>query len=279
MKRFLTIVLVLLTACTRFQQKNDDRLLARVYNEYLYNSDLENLVPPNTSARDSLMIAQNFITNWIQQQLIIHKAKENLPENDIDFSKQLEEYRNSLIIYTYESRLVRQNLDTNVTFSDIEGYYYDNNDDFKLKENIIKLHYVKLHVDTPELNKFKRLIRSDELEDLHQLEDYCKNFAADYWLEDSWMLFNDIIDKVSIDPDRQEDFLQKNRNIQVKEDAYWYLIKIKEYRLKNSISPLSFEEGNIRSIIINNRKLNLVKNMRKDLLKTAIENNYVEVYK
>ena len=123
------------------------------------------------------------------------------------------------------------------------------------------------------------MIRSDKLEDLHQLEDYCKNFAADYWLEDSWVLFNDIIDKAPIDPDRQEDFLQKNTTIQVKEDPYWYLVKIKEYRLKNSISPLSFEEDNIRSIIINNRKLNLVKNMRKDLLKTAIENSYVEVYK
>ena len=270
--------MILLVACTRFQQGDDDRVLARVYNEYLYESELQGLVPENANTRDSLMISENYINKWVQQRLIIRKAEENLTQREADFKEQLREYENSLIIYAYESKLVLQNLDTNVSSADIEEYYLANQENFKLTENILKLHYVKLHTDSSEVSRFRNLIRSDDIDSLHVLEDHCKRFATEYWLEEDWIFLNDIWDQMPATLISQEEFLTGNKNIQVREEPFWYLARINDYRLKNSISPMAFESDNIKSIIINNRKMELLQNMRKDLLRVAMENNEVEVY-
>ncbi len=278
MRFFLFLILIFLISCTGFQQRDDNRALARVYNEYLFESDLDGLIPANANTRDSLLITENYINNWIRQHLIIHKAEQNLTTEEADFSRQLEEYEHSLIIYAYESKLIRQNLHTDVGNNDIEDYYYENSENFKLTENILKLHYIKLHIDSPEVLNFKRLIRYDNIDSLYLLEDYCKLYATDYWLEEEWILLSDIWNKMPATTQKQEDFLEGNKNIQVLEDPYWYLARINDYRLENNISPIAFEKDNIKSIIINNRKLDLIQNMRKDLLKLALENNDVEVY-
>jgi len=278
LKKLALVFFVFIIGCNPIRNTDSDIVLARVYDKYLYLEDMEGLVPPNASMRDSLTIVQNYINKWIKQQLIIGKSEQNLTREERDFSVQLEEYHNSLIIYAYESKLIRQNLDTSVSLNEIEDFYIHNKSNFELKENIIKYNYVKLHVDSPDVRQFRKLVKTENFEELIELEELCKAYASDYWLVDEWVYFNDILNLVPVEILNQERFLTQKRNVELQEDPYWYFVNIKDYILKDSISPLHFEEGNIKNIIINNRKLELVKNMRKDLMEIAISNNDVEVF-
>lgn len=279
-RNFLTVFIIALSlfACTPGKDKNGDQLLARVNEQYLYLSDVKNVLTYSGSGRDSITLIQNFVNNWVQQHLIIEKARENLPEEELDFSKQLEEYRNSLIIFTYETRIVEQYLDTLITSDEIEQYYQENPHNFELADNILMLNYVKLHVDSPEISRIRNLIRSEDPEQVNLLEDFCEQYATEYWLEDEWLFFDDIIDKLPFSISDQERFLQQNRDVQNLDHPYWYLIHIKDYKLRDDISPLELERENIKKIILNKRKLELIKTMREDLFRSAVENNEVEIY-
>ncbi len=235
-------------------------------------------MPLNANQRDSLVVTENFIKNWVQQQLILKKATENLTSEELDFSAELEEYKNSLIIYAYESKLVNEYLDTVVTMDEISVYYNDHLDDFELTQPVVRFNYVRIHRDTPEIPRFRSIIRSEEDDDIEELTKICTQYADEFWLEDDWVYFSEIIERIPYSVEDYNKFLTRNKNIQVLVDDNWYLLHIRDYKLKGDVSPLELEQDNIRKILINNRKLELKKDLRKDLMEAAIEKNELVIY-
>lgn len=271
-------LLIFLLSCNVHDESSDKTLLARVYDQFLYLEDVEDVLPANATGRDSTMIIQNLINKWMQKQVILHKAGENLTPEELDFSHQLEEYRQSLVIYTYETKVVSQYLDTNVLDSEIRTYYNEHQQNFELKDNIVRINYVKIHQDSLQLNKFKRLIRSEKPDDLDELSDLSSLYASNYWIEDAWIYFSELKSIVPIVTDDPESFLRYRKNIEIEEAPYLHLLHIVDYKLIGSIAPLELEWDNIKKIIINNRKLELKNNMRKELMQAAVESNEIEVY-
>lgn len=279
MKKLLLFILIGLGACMNIDDKNSENVLARVFDEYLYESELEGLVPAGTSVKDSLSIAQGYINNWISQQLVLHKAKKNLKEEDKQFDKQLEEYKNSLITYQYESKLIRQQLDTVVSDEEIEDYYNKNIRNFELKNNIVKAYYARFKKDEGHLKKTKRFFYSKKPHARDSLEKYIENYSDLYFLDDeSWILFDDLLKFVPIEAYNQEAYLKNNRKIEFTDDPFFYLVNFSDFRIKEGTSPLSFEKGNIRQILINKRKLYVLKKMRQDIFDQAQENSDFEIY-
>ena len=125
--RVIVVVSAILTllACQN-SNGNGDKAVATVYNKTLYQSDLQSVMYEGISANDSIVKAKAFIDNWIRRQLLIHQAESNIDKSELDFSRQIEDYRNSLIIYKYETLLIEQNLDTVVTDAEIAKYIEDN---------------------------------------------------------------------------------------------------------------------------------------------------------
>ena len=144
MKKLILVLLILLTGCSSFFKKKTEHAVARVYSDYLYESEAKSVIPKGSLAKDSIGVAKRYIDNWIHQRLVIHQAQQNLTSDQMDFSQQMDNYKNSLIIYTYENELVKQKLDTLVTDEDIENYYNANQQNFLLKDNIVQFQYVKL---------------------------------------------------------------------------------------------------------------------------------------
>ena len=58
-----------------------------------------------------------------------------------------------------------------------------------------------------------------------------------------------------------------------------YFVNIKGFKIKNSLSPLSFEKENIRNIILNRRKLELISKMKEDVYNEAVKNKEFEILK
>ncbi|MBO6057898.1 MAG: hypothetical protein J6P64_06790 [Bacteroidales bacterium] len=121
----LMLVLALLS-CQNSKNGKDDKPVAAIYDKVLYQSDLQGIMYDGISTNDSLVRTKVFIDNWIRRQLLIHQAENNLDKSELDCVKEIEDYRNSLIIYKYESMLIAQNLDTVVSDEEIEKYLKDN---------------------------------------------------------------------------------------------------------------------------------------------------------
>jgi len=278
-KKVLIITLVFISSCSYFNKKKSERVLARAYNEYLYESDLAGVVPPGSSSSDSTSLARNFIDTWIRQKLIIHQAENNLTSQQMDFAQQLENYKNSLIIFEYENELVKQKLDTIVSDEEIEAYYTANQQNFLLKENIIQIRYVKLPKNSPNINQIKKLLASDDSEQKTKLSELAEKYSDDYFLDDqNWLIFNNVMNQIPIKTYNQEEFLRNHREVEVQDSVYHYIVRFKDFKIKESISPLSFEKDRIKNIILNKRKIDLINKMHQDIYEQSVKKNDFEVY-
>ncbi|NOX86387.1 MAG: hypothetical protein GXO86_10570 [Chlorobi bacterium] len=279
MNRFVKLIFLVLVVAGCRPGASGDRgvVVARVYDDYLYESDLRRLVPDNISKLDS--IAFVYTDQWIKTRLMIRQAEKNLTDRQLNFDRQLEDYKNSLIIYQYETELVRQKLDTLVTEEEIEKYYHEHLADFELKENIVKVQYVILDKEEELEDEFKKLFSLPDSISTDSLEFYSKEYAVPYFLDTAtWVRFDDLLATIPIETYNQELFLKGNRFITLSDDRFVYLLKFVDFRIKNDISPLDFKRNDIRDIIINKRKVDLIKKLRADIYKQAILNKDFEVY-
>lgn len=278
-----TLALFLAASCNpseTLNQSEKGKLVARVFDYKLFDTDLNEVIPNGIAADDSARRAENYINAWVKEKLLVHKAETNLGNAQKNVDKQLADYRNSLIIYAYEKELVRQKLDTVVADELIQKYYDEHPNDFELKDNIIKVLYVKVDKKAPNITKLKSLIQSVKPQDRSDLGIYCKQFGQNYFLDDEvWLLFDDLLKEVPIETYNKELFLQNNRFVELADSSSLYFVNIKGFMTRNSHSPLAFEKENIRNIILNQRKREMIERMHTDLYKEAMVNKDIEIYR
>jgi hypothetical protein len=281
--RLTTFVIIIIwftvASCDRPIAKKQGNVLARVNDTYLYDSDLRGLVPEGTSPKDSISVVKSFVRNWVKTTLIVQQAEINLSSRQLNFDKQLNDYKNSLIIFEYEREWIRQNLDTIVPDSEIKAYYEEHISDFELKENIAKLMFVVLNKDINKERLFDKTLSLPDSLMLDSLENLCKEYSTEFYLDTAtWVTNNWIEDKLPIEVYNPSRYLNNNTFVKITEDDNLYLIKFIDYRIKDDISPIDFEFNHIRNIIINKRKMHLAKKLREDIYENAILNNKFEIY-
>jgi hypothetical protein len=253
--------------------------IASVLDKKLYLEDIQSIIPINSTAEDSITIIESYINNWIRENLLLAKAELNLTAEMKNFEKQLEEYRKSLIIYTYERELINQTLDTIVSDEAINEYYEKNKSNFELKETIVKAIFIKLNKKAPQLDKFRKLLKQSDEDSQDKLRAYCVQHAENYHLDTTtWFLLNDLLQLLPVEIYDVEKFLKQNKTTELEDDNYFYFIKTENYKIKNHISPLSFVTDDIKNIIINQRKLQLIAQIRNELYENALEKKQFEIY-
>lgn len=272
-----------LVSCNAITKKDKpQKHLAKVFDTYLNPSDVEGVIPKGSSPSDSARIMNEYVRQWMQEQVLLHQAITNLDPKEIDFSHQIEDYKNSLIIYEYEKELVKEKLDTGVAENEVNDYYEKNQKDFQLKNDIVKIVYVKVNKKAPGQDKLKGWIKSDNVKDKEKLAGYCNQYASNFFLNDNvWLMFDDVLKEIPIQTYNNDLFLQKNNNgfVMIDDTADTYYLGIKGYMIKNSPSPLSFEKDNIKKIILNKRKMELIENMKENSFEQAQLHNNTQVYK
>jgi len=145
LKQLRYLLILILFACHPTSDNGEENVLARVYDDYLFESEIEGLVPAETSPRDSLILVKNYISNWIKNKILIDKAEENLTDEQQDFSKQLEEYRNSLLVFEYEKNILDKELDTNISNEEAFSYYSVIKSNFPLKEKLFQVRFININ--------------------------------------------------------------------------------------------------------------------------------------
>ncbi len=273
------LIILLSLSCQEFRKNNKEQPIARAYDKKLYPSDIQNIFHENMSKEDSIKVKNNYINNWIKNQLLLKKAELNLPDEQKVISRELENYRISLLAYKYKQNLIKQKLDTSFSEHEIEEYYEKNKSNFTLDKNIIKLLFIKLPKTAPNIDNIKKIYKSDDKEDLKDLEDYCYQYADKYdYCCDEWIAFDEILKKVPVQIDEQKKYLKNNNMIEAEDTNYYYFIKILDYKLKSMTSPLSFVRENVKNILLNKRKIELLKNLESNIYNNALDHGHFEIY-
>jgi hypothetical protein len=279
LKKAVIILLVVLGACTDlFRSDADDRIVAIANDKELRISELADRIPDGLSERDSITLAENYITKWIQNEILIQKAKESLNSSEQDFTKQMDEYRNSLLLFTLEQKLVSQYLDTVVTPAQIEAYYMENRSQFELKGNIVKFDFIKISKRSRHIREFRTLLKSSYSDSFIKLAEYAEKNATDYWFATEWVSFNDLLDEMPLEVDNQALFLRRTQYAEAEDPLFIYLLRINDFKTADSISPLEFEKDKIRNIILNARKIDLIEKKRQEFIDQAFKNDKAKIY-
>lgn len=275
---YIVLIASLLTACNLFVDTGEP--VAKVANKVLTVEELSKNVPDYLDATDSALWADDYIKKWVQRELLLLKAEENMKGNEKDVSQELEEYRNSLIVFRYKNELIRQKMDTIVKDTDIQKYYNEHRESFILNRNIVKAIYIKVprQVSSPE--DLKQLCSSNDPEKQAKLNEYCMSYAKAYdRFNDQWVAADQVMKYTPVAIPDQQHFWEKNRFIETTDMDFYYLVCIRDYRLAGQSSPIEFVKGDIQNIILNKQKLDFLKQIEKDIYKEGLDNNKVKLFK
>ena len=271
--------LTLLAGCDYFQKSSKEVVVAECYGKYLYESDLIGLVPEGTPTMDSIQRVSTFIDSWVRRQVLIHQAESNLNKEMLDLDKQMEEYRNSLIIYTYESQLIDQKLDTVVSDDEIAEYYEQNKEDFQLRNTMVRVAYVILEEDSKQKPDFKKLLSDPDTLMLQNIDIQATYYAVKSFVDvDQWMRLDELTNIIPIEIFNAESFLKKNKFVCFDMNEYTYMVRFVDYLLEESTSPMEMVRDNIKSVILAQRRQTLIDKMQTALYEKAKREKAFEVY-
>lgn len=279
--KLITIVFFgsLIISCGYAAQEEGKTPLARVHDKYLYYEDIADMIPDGLSSEDSINKIKSFVDFWVKRQALTKTAEINLAEEQKDVTKELEDYRMDLLIFRYKQKFIEQNLDTIVTEKQINEFYASHQTEFKLAQPAVKATFIKILRTTPNISMVRSLYRSSRETDAQQLKDYCDEHAALYNdFNNDWIYFKDLIIEIPIAIDDQEEYLKTKSYIEMNDSVYFYLVNIKNYRLKEATSPLEFVYGNIQSIILKQRKQALIDDIETNIFNNMLDKEEIELF-
>lgn len=277
----LLLSFVFLQSCNYFTFKKKDprQPVARVNDIYLYKDDLTAVFTKDLTRQDSAILVNNYINNWIKQQLLLSKAQLNLENKKNEFEDLVKQYREDLFINSYKEAVVKQDLDTVITEDDIDQFYMNNNEIFKLNEELIKVKYVKMGKEDLNKNAILKLFKSTKNKDLETLKEKAL-FMKSHHLNDSiWIKYSDLLNEIPVlkTEDKQQ-LLKKDNFIQKEDSLSLYLVAIKRVLQSNEIAPKSYITPAIKQMILHQRKLLLLRNIEETLIKDATKKKQFEIY-
>jgi len=266
-------------SCDYFKQPTEKTPVARVNDTYLFMEDLQDLISENTSKEDSTIIVNSYINRWATQQLLMNQARINLSEKKQKaYERLIEEYKNGLYTEAYKNSIVAKQLDTTVSEIEYESYYDLNKDNFKLNDELLKVRYIQVSKDYNKLPVTKEKFTRFNSEDRAELTQLSINFKT-FNLNDSiWIKKEVLLEALPVLINDKEQVLKKNDNLRLQDSLGVYLLAVQDVLRTNDIAPLSFVKPTLKQIILNKRRLELIKKLEKDITKDAIKNDDFETY-
>lgn len=282
----LAAVVLSLASCNLFQKVKEgtkelfgEEVVARVGEHKLYRSRLQQFIPAGATAEDSLSLAQRYIQTWAEDLIVLDVAEKQLSKKEMDVSRELEQYRRSLIKYRYEQLYINQRLDTLVTEEQIRRYYESHPDKFILPRPILKTRFVVISPDSPNFKNIRTKMASDKVEDVLEADSLAFSSAIRYAdNSDTWL------DALTLAKEFGTDWMSmlsllKNSFIELTDPSgnlriAYVVASVKE----GKTAPLDFCREKVREIIINARKHALAESLEQDLLEEARSDGKFIVY-
>ncbi len=274
-------LMFMVCSCSYFKPEQKPESIARVGKSYLYKSDVATLVPAGTSKEDSLLLVRDYVDRWASQKLLIDAAERNLnDQKKSEFGMLIKQYRNDLYTKAYIEEMVKNTVDTVVSQVELKKYYTDNKENFKTNGTLVRLRYVNLSKDNPRFATIRSKFFDYNKKDKKFWDTYALQFKS-FALNDAvWVDMSQVYVKLPVvNPDNRDVIIRSGKKTEIQDKGDTYLIKVTAVIDKNQIAPLDYIKPTLKEVILNKRKLELIKKFEKEITDDAIKNKDYEVYK
>ena len=281
MIRYLVYILFFIFgACDYIKKAQEPEAVARVGDNFLFRSDLQNLVPSGTSKEDSIAIVKSFIDRWATQKLLFKAAELNLNSEKVDELNQLiRQYKIDLFTNAYLEELIIRKIDTVVSNDEINQYYEANKQFFKNPNELVKLRYINLVKENPKFEKIRAKFNSFTPKDKNELAEMAIQFKSYAFNDSIWVDINQVYEKLPfINADNKSKYVSNGMSYQFPDSTTVWMVKIKQVLPKDSPTPLQFLRPTIKQVIINKRKVELLQTIENEITNDAFKNNKYEIY-
>ena len=258
---------------------HDDEVVARVCLTKLYKSEVERFIPNMIPAEDSTRLAEQYINTWAMDLLYLDVAETQLSKEELDVTADLEDFRRSLLKYRYEQRYINDRLDTLITEDQIRQYYTAHADDFELKRPVLKVRFVDVMKDSPNMDAILKMMSSMEYDDIQRADTLAKSTAL-RWFDsaETWMDAGELAKSFGLDWESMLSHLKGDMIRYEPEDRTdlmaAYVVEIQ----RKGTAPLEFVSERIRDILMSARKHDLMNSLERDLLQDALESKKFVIY-
>ena len=278
--RYVFLLLILLVSSCQLKEVSSDKIVARVNNQYLYASEVNDHIRANLSSADSTSMAKNYINAWVKEQLLLEKAVFNLnPSQQTSLENLIRQYRNDIFIKTYQEEWLKSRMDTLVTPQEIEAYYKENKQNFKLHQDLVRGRYVQLPLANFNKASVSRALRRFNDSDRNYLDSISLQFNSAYLNDSVWFRPQAFFNRINrSSPQEYDRYLKSKRFFEIEDSIDLYLVFVEEVRRRNEIAPLSHINPTLKQILLNKRKLETMRQFDNDILEEAIKNKTLEIY-
>jgi len=283
MRKLTGILLLLLVcvSCSFFKPEANTEAIARVNDQYLYAADLKGLVPKGAIEKDSVSIVRDFINRWAAQELLYNAADVNLNKTKkANFDALINQYKIDLFTKAYLEEIVKRSVDTVISEKELQQYYAANKENFRTNAALVRLRYIHLSKDNPRFGSIQSKFFDYKKKDKKFWDTYsiqCKSYALN---DTVWVAMDQVYDKLPfITTANKDHYISPGKKIQYPDGNEVYLVKISNVIGKNQVGPFDFVKPTLKEVILNNRKLELIKKFEKDIIDDALKDEDYELYK
>ena len=264
----VVIVSIILFSCKPKQEPPADNVIVTVNDRNLYYSDLDASIPSYFSSEDSTEIANNFISNWINKELIYDYAIHRLRDT-AEIHRKIMDYRRELFRYEMEKQYVKSNLDSSISVSEIQEYYDTQLGEYKLEEHAVKVHYIIMDVEVASYYYELDKVRRSSPGNMDLLYDAAKRSNIRVVEHNDWIFISDLLLEINakMSPDIQTG-LQLGYFF-TEDEENRYIVKINEQKMPGDTVPMSLIYNDISTVLLNQRENDLLDKFVNDLNQDA----------
>ena len=274
------IILILLIISCELENNSKEEPIARVNDNFLFFSDIQESLDENMSQNDSMLAVNSAINNWASKKLLYEKAIFNLSnskQNELDLL--VKSYESDLYISNYEKEWLKTRVDTIVSNDQLQSYYNDNKNKFRLRQDILLARFIELPIENFNKTQIVRSFRRLNFQDKIYLDSISLQFKSSFINDSVWLRPELFFNKFKIENKiKYNRYLRKKSFFEIKDLESLYLVYISDILRKNDYAPMSYVKPTLVQILLNKRKLEMKKQLKTDILKQGIAENNFEIY-
>ena len=243
MKKQIVLLALFLLNCTT-EKVEEVPALVSVGNGILTEKKLNESIPPSVKSLISQEQINNYIQQWIENELIYQDALINELDKEKVFKKELEKQKRDILIKNYLDNFYSKKYE--ISDSEAQQYYEDNKDSYELADDEVKALHILANTKK-EADDARKRIRAGE-----DFEEVAKEISIDY-LEKRRIDLG-YFTREKIIPEIRSIFYNRNKvgsiPRPIKSEFGYHLVKIIDKRSKGSVKP--FDE--VKDQIVNRLK-------------------------
>ena len=279
--RITCLGLLIIFLCMSCKEEHDHKgrtPLVELDGNFLYAEDVQSVLPLGLSGEDSVAFVQRYIRNWVEETLLYEKAQSNIPDND-ELNRQVESYRKSLIMHTYQQALIHQKLSEDISEEELLDYYQKNQALFKVERPLMKGLFIKVPFTAPKVANVRRWYQQENRDAVEQLEKYSFQHAVKYeYFYDRWKPVAEVLDLIPLKEQDAEEYLNKKRHVELKDTAFYYFLNVSDFLPVGEQAPFDLVHNRVKDMLLNVKQVQYMKQVKDDLYQRAVKRDKIKYY-